>query len=267
MKICGACERKLPRESFSGKQWRIRKSLRRCGECVAAGNELALFTKGRVRSADDECPICSLLLPLDEDESSLYTCCMKTVCNGCDLEAEKRGMDDNCPFCRTPPPESDEAQLAQIQKRVKANDPEAIFHLGDCYRDGDHELEKDMPRAVELLERAAELGLKEAHYDLGIIFDEYAGDEGIDKDTARALEHYELAAKQGDVRARHNLGRMDYLSGNYGFALKHYMIAAKLGSEYSLDIIKEMYTRIEGMASKSDYAEALDLDIMTQSKK
>ena len=224
---------------------------------MAAGNELVLFTKGRERSADDECPICSRLLPLEKNESTLFTCCMKTVCNGCNLEAEKRGMDDKCPFCRTPPPESDEAQLAQIQKRVKANDPEAIFHLGDCYRDGDHELEKDMPRAVELLERAAELGLKEAHYDLGIIFDEYAGDEGIDKDTARALEHYELAAKQGDVRARHNLGRMDYLSGNYGFALKHYMIAAKLGSEYSLDIIKEMYTRIEGMASKSDYAEAL----------
>ena len=35
------------------------------------------------------------------------------------------------------------------------------------------------------------------------------------------------------------------------------MIAAKLGSGYSLDIIKEMYTRMERLASKSDYAEAL----------
>ena len=130
MKFCGACERELPRESFSGKQWRIRKSLRRCGECVAAGNELVLFTRGRERSADDECPICSQWLPLDSGESMLHTCCMKTVCKGCDLVARRRGIDDKCPFCRTHVADSDEEHLEMIQKRVKANDPEAILDLG-----------------------------------------------------------------------------------------------------------------------------------------
>lgn len=255
MKICGACERELPRESFSGKQWRIRKSLRRCIECVAAGNELALFTKGRVRSEDDECPICSMLLPIADNETLLHSCCMKTVCIGCQVAARKRGMGDKCPFCRTPLTRSDEVQIARIQKRVKANDPEAIHHLGNCYRHWLHGLEKDVPKAIELFERAAELGIKDAHFKLGIIFDECCADEGIDKNTARAVKHYEIAAKLGHVEARHNLGVSDYLPGSKGFALKHFMISAKLGEEQSLKNVKTMYT--EGEASKSDYAEAL----------
>ena len=255
MKICGACEKELPKESFSGKQWKLRKSMRRCRGCVAAGKELVLFAKGRERSADDECPICSRLLPLNRGETMLHTCCMKRVCNGCDLEADKRGMDDKCPFCRTPVPDSDEAILEMIQKRVTAGDPEAITYLGYCYRDGDFGLEKDMLRAVELLERAAELGSKEAHVSIGYIFDGKSNDEGIDKDMARAVEHYEIAAKQGHFSARYSLGVAEDDVGNKNLALKHFMISAKLGHAGSLSEIKYMYT--EGLASKSDYAEAL----------
>ena len=72
---------------------------------------------------------------------------------------------------------------------------------------------------------------------------------------ARAIEHYEFAAKQGHGAARHNLGIYEFDSGNHGLALKHWLISAKLGHEDSLEDIKEMYT--EGLASKSDYAEAL----------
>ncbi|EJK73916.1 hypothetical protein THAOC_04438 [Thalassiosira oceanica] len=190
---------------------------------------------------------------------------MKTVCKGCALEADKRGIRGKCPFCRTPLPTSNEASLAMIQNRVKANDTEAIHCLGTCYRHGDHGLKKDMPRAVRLWERAAELGLKEAHFDLGNMFDEnIAFDgvdndmsrvDGVDNDMSRAIEHYEFAAKQGDVIARNNLGAINYNMGNYGLARKHWMISAKLGFKESLDEIKEMY--MKGMALKSDYAEVM----------
>ncbi|EJK65131.1 hypothetical protein THAOC_14052 [Thalassiosira oceanica] len=142
-----------------------------------------------------------------------------------------------------------------IQNRVKANDPLAIHHLGLCYRDGNHGLEKDMPRAVELFEQAAELGLKEAHLKLGYMFDETIAYDGVDNDMSKAIEHYEFAAKQGYVIARHNLGAINYNMGNYGLARKHWMISAKLGFKESLDDIKDMY--MEGMALKSDYAEAM----------
>ena len=251
MKICGACERDLPRESFSGKQWRIRKSLRRCAECVAAGNELVLFTKGRERSEDDECPICSRLLPLEDDETLLRTCCMKIICMGCD----HAGMFDDCPFCRAPRPDSYEEEFPRIQKRVDIGDPVAIHHLGDCCMRGINGFERDMPKAIELLERAAALGLREAHGWLGDVFDENTDVWGIDKDMARAVEHYEFAAKQGHALSRHNLGVMEYKAGNKGLALKHWMISAKLGDADSIDRIKDMLRW--GIASKSDYAEAL----------
>ena len=151
--------------------------------------------------------------------------------------------------------DDDEAQLERIQNRVNANDPEAIYKLGLCCRNGDHGLEKDVSRAVELFERAAELGLKVAHFDLGHTFNEHTDGEGIDKDMPRALKHYELAAKQGHVAARHNLGVYEVDLGNHGLALKHWMISAKLGDEISLANIKRMYTK--GLASKADYAEAL----------
>ena len=45
MKICGACERELPEDAYSGEQRGLRQSIRRCVECVAAGNELVLMKK------------------------------------------------------------------------------------------------------------------------------------------------------------------------------------------------------------------------------
>ena len=158
MKVCGACERKLPDDSYSEEQLVRRQSIRLCEECVVAGNQLVLMKKGRTMSEDDDCPICSLPLPLDSKESMFQVCCMKKVCNGCLLAARKRGM-RNCPFCRTPMP--DESQtLAMIQKRVDAGDPVAIMFLGSQYRFGLYGLEKDVRMAVELYERAAELGVK-----------------------------------------------------------------------------------------------------------
>ena len=56
--------------------------------------------------------------------------------------------------------------------------------------------------------------------------------------------------------SRHKLGIISFVdAGNTGLALKHWMISAKLGDKDSLKCIKAMYT--EGLASKSDYAEAL----------
>ena len=120
---------------------------------------------------------------------------------------------------------------------------------------GSDGFEKDMPKAVELLERAAELGVKEAHFQLGCAFDENAYDWGIDKDMARAVEHYEFAAKLGDALSRYNLGVVEHNTGNYGLAMKHWMISAKMGCGPSMDEIKDMLSW--GMASKSDCAEAL----------
>ena len=250
MKICGACVRELPDDSFSERQRGLRQSSRRCEGCVKSGNQLVLMKKGRKRPEADDCPICQLPLPLDSKESIFRECCMKEVCNGCTLAAIKRGMID-CPFCRSPAPKEGQI-IAMVQKRVDSGDPAAIYHLGTITDYGKHGLEKDVTRAVELYEHAAELGVKEAHYNLGVTYME--GTE-VAKDTDKAIRHYEAAAMSGCVPARYNLGHMDYEAGTIDLALQHWMISAKLGHENSLSYVKALF--MDGLATKADYAAAL----------
>ena len=244
MKICGACERELPDDSYSEEQRGLRQSIRRCEECVAAGNQLVLMRKGRTRSQKDDCPICQLPLPLDPGQSMLHKCCMKEVCDGCVVAALKRGMKD-CPSCRTPMPEEEQV-LTMVKKRVDKDDPAAIYFLGQQYDLGEYGLEKDVPRAVELYERAAELGVKEAHFILACL---YAN--GEDKE----IRHYEAAAMFGDVDARYNLGHMETHAGNCDIALQHWTISAKSGCKKSMNNIKRFL--MTGLATKADYAAAL----------
>ena len=79
----------------------------------------------------------------------------------------------------------------------------AIYYLGTQYDYGQYGLEKDVTRAVELYERAAELGVKDAHFNLGCLYDKGTD---VEKDTAKAFRHYEAAAMCGHVYARYNLG-------------------------------------------------------------
>ena len=232
MKICGACERELPEDSYNGDQRRLKQSSRRCKECVAAGNQLVLMKKGRTRSDGDDCPICQLPLPLDF-KLMFKVCCMKKVCNGCVVAARKRGMRD-CPFCRAPAPDKSRA-LAMVRKRVDAGDPLAICHLATKYQFGHSRLERDVTRAVQLYERAAELGVNDSHFNLGCLYDEGAN---VEKDMAKAFRHYEAAAMCGHVFARYNLGGMEYDARNYDLALQHWMISANMGHEKSLYKVK-----------------------------
>ena len=105
---------------------------------------------------------------------------------------------------------------------------------------------------IELYERAAELGVKDAHYNLGCLYD-FGKD--VEKDTAKSLRHYEAAAMCGEVDARHNLGYMENRAGNYDLALRHWMISATLGLEQSLNMVKSFFKK--GLATKADYAAAL----------
>ena len=219
---------------------------------MASGNQLVLMKKGRTSSEKDDCPICQLPLPVDPGQSSSRPCCMKEVCNGCTLAAVKRGMSD-CPFCRAPMPLTQSSQtLAIVKKRVGKDDPVAIWQLGNKYQFGQLGLEKDVTRAIELYERAAELGVKEAHFALGVL---YHGGKEVEEDMDKAFCHYETAAMSGYVLARYNLGLLDYKAGHCDLALQHWMISAKLGCEKSLDKIKSFF--IKGLATKADYAAAL----------
>ncbi|EJK53461.1 hypothetical protein THAOC_27107, partial [Thalassiosira oceanica] len=193
-----------------------------------------LMASGHERPEGDACPICFDLIELPKHKNSKFkACCMKRVCNGCILEARRRGMNGRCPFCRSPLPIDDASELAMIKKRVSKGDANAIYLLGQKY--------------------FYELGSLDAHYQLGCAY--YNGD-GVEEDKPMGIHHWQQAAMKGLVESRHMLGAVEYKdNGNYQLAAQHWMISAKMGDQKSLNFIMSMFK--EGQATKAQYAEAL----------
>ena len=157
-----------------------------------------------------------------------------------------------CSFCRTPAPSNDAGRLAMIQARVGKKDPDAISELGQIYFNGEYGFQKDMRRAVALMEEAAELGSIESLFNLGVV---YQFGEGVEQDKAKSDEFFEKAAMRGSVHARHNLGTFEIHKGNHKRAVRHFMISAKMGYDESLESVKKYF--MLGIATKEQYDQAL----------
>eukprot|EP00986_Skeletonema_menzelii_P002603 scaffold709_cov142-Skeletonema_menzelii.AAC.4 len=198
-----------------------------------------------------DCPICCLPLSIDPKKSGLYSCCSKQICRGCNYANTKRELEgklqEKCPFCRKAMPETDEEFNKQLMKRVGANDPFAMCQMGtERYKAGDYNA------AFEYWTKAAALGDVEAHFNLSIL---YRDGQGVEKDEERALHHSIEAAIAGHPNARYNLACVEEEYGRVDRAVKHYIIAAKLGHDKSLESVKNLYKA--GFVSKDDFAAAL----------
>eukprot|EP00979_Chaetoceros_neogracilis_P015958 scaffold6730_cov113-Chaetoceros_neogracile.AAC.1 len=79
-----------------------------------------------------------------------------------------------CVFCRTKAPSSDEVLIERIEKRVEANDAQAMFNLGSYYQLGMKGLRQDNSKALELYRSI------------------------VEKDTRKATYHRQLAAMAGN---------------------------------------------------------------------
>ena len=198
-----------------------------------------------------DCPICFLPTPIGPTESARLECCSKLICEGCNYANQKREreqrLDPKCPFCRHPIPKSQGQVEKNRMKRVEVNDPEAIRQTGGrCYNEGDYN------GAFEYFSKAAELGDMDAHFNLSVM---YQKREGVAKDEKKQLHHLEEAAIGGHPDARHNLGCDEWRSGRHERAVKHFIIATKLGYDRSLTTVKQAYAK--GDVSKEDFAAAL----------
>ena len=132
-------------------------------------------------------------------------------------------------------------------KRVKANDPAAIFQLGlEQYNKGYYS------RAFEYYAKAAELGNAHAHYQLSNMY--YDG-QGVEKNEGKEIHNLEEAAIGGHPDARYNLGVHENDNGNVERAVKHWFIAAKLGDDDSMEKVKKMYQG--GLISEEDFTSTL----------
>jgi len=100
-----------------------------------------------------DCPICFIRLPT-LDTGRYKSCCGKTICCGCvqaplyDNQGNKVN-NQKCPFCRTPPPASDEDNVERLKIRMEAGDPEAMSAVGIYHREGVSGILQDYTKALE----------------------------------------------------------------------------------------------------------------------
>ena len=226
------------------------KHKKECKKRVAELHDEILF-KQPEGSYNGDCPICYLPLPVVQEKSSFMSCCSKSVCNGCDYantEREKEGrLPHKCPFCRKAAPKTEEEVNERLMKRIDANDPGAMCVMGTMrYEEGDYKA------AFEFWTRAVALGYVEAHHQLSVL---YQKGQGVEKDMKKELHHLKEAAIGGHPAARHNLGARSYQKGRVDRAVKHLIIAAKLGHDKSLKSVQDLYKA--GFVSKEDFNAAL----------
>eukprot|EP00984_Skeletonema_dohrnii_P030898 scaffold22774_cov67-Skeletonema_dohrnii-CCMP3373.AAC.1 len=178
-------------------------------------------------------------------------CCSKIICNGCAHANEIREAAESsvpkhkCPFCRHPLPKTQEEITQNNMKRAEANDPFANFQIGIRRHD-----EGNYEEAFKYYTKAAELGDVASHYLLSAM---YQGGPDVEKDEKKEVYHLERAAIGGHPGARHNLGCKEAENGNYERAVKHMIIAASLGYQKSIEMLKMN----RGHVNEEDLAAAL----------
>ncbi len=198
-----------------------------------------------------ECPLCFLPLPLDLTKWKINSCCCKRICLGCDyankMRENEEGLEQRCPYCRESMPKTDEETDQNEMKRENANDPVALYMRGEkYYTEGCYDV------AFEYWTKAARLGDMEAHYNLSRLY--YEG-RGVDRNEKKQVYHLEEAAIGGHPEARYSLGVHEGNNGKHERAIKHSIIAAKLGLDKALEQVKRGFAG--GVVSKEDFEASL----------
>ena len=210
-----------------------------------------LLFKQPESSHHGDCPICSIPLSVDVEKSTISSCCSKVFCNGCSYANQEREiemrLEESCPFCREPVPNTKEEGYKQRMKRVEANDPVAIRREGtERYIKGEY------IKAFEYWTMAAELGDVDAHFRLSIA---YLDGRGVEKNEGKGTYHLEEAAIGGHPTARYILGRAELENRNAERAVKHWIIAATQGQDESMKILMTKFR--DGFVSKEVLAATL----------
>jgi hypothetical protein len=166
------------------------------------------------------CPIC--LEEWDVNATHmLRVCCCRRVCRSC-----KDKIEDACPLCRSPRPETDADILAQLRRHVENEVPEAITSLGNAYRHGKLGLVKSYKKAAKIYRRAVELGDVDAMAFLGEMYDVGLGVK-LDKKKAERL--FRTAADRGVAVAQNNLACYLDSEKKHEEAFRYYALSADQG--------------------------------------
>ena len=243
---------------------------RRADEALAAGikklgisDDSDLFAPIKLK---DDCPICLVPLPLDDEESIYFPCCGKLICTICKdqsakalgrvnaLRASKKQdlLPSSCAFCRTSWAQPN-VYVGRVKELIELkNDPVALLEMSSLYKRGRRGVIKDEQKALDLMLQAVELGYTRALNRLAL---EYCDGIMLERDEGKARACFGAAAKGGHYLAHSCLGELEYKAGNMKAASKHRHLAAAVGDKYSLDKIQHMHSA--GLVTNVEFTNAL----------
>jgi len=121
---------------------------------------------------------------------------------------------------------------AKLKQAATNGDAEACYRLTEELLEGSSEFPQDIPRALTLLQQAADVGHPAANFRLGRLLDH---GQHLDEDPVLAREHYRTAATSGHVEAQYNLGIISARGRggpkDYTEALAWLMLATRAGAQ------------------------------------
>lgn len=257
-KRCTAC--KLVRYCNSGCQRAHRRAHKKA--CRERAAELAAEKEREELAALDawtpppreECPVCTLAMPLNPSQSVYKSCCGNLLCASCVFESNRvlGGAQYSCPFCRRVAAKTDREEVGRLRTLIARGDPKAMLMLSGRFVKGES-VSNVEGEAIELLRRAADLGQPQAARQLGKMYS--VGLDGVERDVEEAERLLTVAAERGFVAARWDLGELELGRRNFPRAKRHLIIAAAGGNEESLERLKQGYR--QGFVEKSELEKAL----------
>ena len=266
LKACKSCMQvKYCNAECQRNHWATHK--KQCKQRAAELHDEALFKDPPPK---EDCPICFLPMPVKliccvslppatissvpindfananealkcKDMELYYSCCGKSICQGCLYSHHVSGDNNKCPFCNSNAGKTDEESVEEMMRRVEANDAGAMFAMGDNYYHGHLGLQQDHTKAMELYTRSSDLGFSVAHNELGGIYYQMG-------DMKKAKFHFEAAAMAGHEGARFNVGNFEGKLGNMERAVKHMSIAASAGSYHAMHTLQALFE--DGVVSR-----------------
>ena len=262
VKKCTACKcvwycnkdcQKKHRKEHRKECKRVKKILDERGGKLNLGTEMDVGPLEKLPPRD-ECPLCMRVLPYLESLQRYTICCGKTVCGGCNYQHQAKCPDTStCPFCRTPIPDSDETMLAQLQKKAKRKDANALRNLALGYGHGDFGLPTDQAQCIALYRESAGLGFPSAQHTLGVYL--ATGRMGLEQNMEEALKCFKEAAEGGNLISRFNLGNTEGRNGNHDCAMSHWRLSASGGHRLSMEALIDYFE--DGFLKHGDLAESL----------
>ena len=141
--------------------------------------------------------------------------------------------------------------ITAVERAQKQND------LGLLYQNGQG-VPKDLVKAAELYQKAADQGNAAARNNLGLL---YQNGQGVPKDLRKAAELYQKAANQGNAAAQNNLGWL-YENGqgvpkDLKKAAELYQKAADQGNAAAQNNLGSLYENGQGVPKDSKKAAEL----------